>query len=114
MSNPFSLDKAAILENLGDDEELFVEMARMFIEESANYRQNLMAALTSGKPEAVRGEAHTLKSLLATFADDEGNVLAVAVELQAKNGQIDTEKVGQLDARIKLMAEVLCQELEKR
>ncbi|MBS1197706.1 MAG: Hpt protein [Proteobacteria bacterium] len=112
MSNSLILDKAAVLESLGDDQELFVEMARMFIEESAVYSHNLMAALASGKPEAVRGEAHTLKSLLAAFADNEGHSLAATIEIQAKNGQIDTEKIGLLEARIKLMAEVLRQELE--
>lgn len=112
MSSLFSLDKSAILENLGDDEELFAEMAQMFIEESAAYRQNLLTALASGKPEAVRGEAHTLKSLLATFADTEGRALAIAIELQAKNGEIDAEKVSQLEVRIADMAEVLRQELE--
>lgn len=111
MPESFFLNKAAILDSLGGDEELFVELAQMFVDESASYCQNLKAALASGKPETLRGEAHTLKSLLATFADDEGNALAISVEQQAKNGLIDAEKTQELDARIQLLAKTLQQEL---
>lgn len=110
MAQTLNLDKASILESMGGDEELFIDMARMYIDESDSYYRNVQKAVSSKDIEALRREAHTLKSLFATFADEDGRQLAIKVEQQAKTGIIDSEFSSMLEERIRLLAEVLRQE----
>lgn len=107
MSDSLVLNKSAILESMGEDEELFAETAQMYIDESPKYCQKLRLAVSNNDAQSLRLEAHILKSLLATFADEDGRQLAITVEKQAKNGEVDAEKIQQLDARIQLLAQVL-------
>lgn len=105
------IDKETILMRLGGDVELFAEIAAMYVEDSAGYAQALEEALAAGDFVRVQREAHTIKGLLATFTDDAGTAMALAVEQLA--GQEDTgalgDAVGQLLARVRLLAEVLKQ-----
>lgn len=107
MSETLFLDKEFILENMGGDEDLFVDMAQMYVDEHKEYLHNLEHALSGNNSEKLRHEAHTLKSLFATFADDAGRELAIAVEHQAKNGQIDIALAQKLCTRIQLLADTL-------
>lgn len=113
MSETLLLNKNAILESMGGDDELFTDMARMYIEEHTNYCQNLNLALSENNPETLRREAHTLKSLLATFADEEGRQLAIAVEQRAKSGMVDIEGTKALSRRVQLLADLLAQEVNQ-
>lgn len=109
MPETLTLNKSAILESMGGDAELFAEMAQMFIDESPQYSRNLLASLSASSPQALRDEAHTLKSLFATFADEDGRQLALLVEQKAKVGEIDAERGQELARRIGLLAETLRQ-----
>ena len=113
MALNFSLDKALILERLGGDEELLVTMADIFVQESEDYCHNLDQALLANDAGKLRREAHTIKSLLATFADDEGTALAQAIEQQAKDEQLDglADKAEELKARLRQVVAVVRQEL---
>ena len=113
MPETLLLNKNAILESMGGDDELFTDMAHMYIEEHTNYCDNLSLALSKNNPEALRREAHTLKSLLATFADEDGRKLAIAVEQLAKSGLVDIEQTRALSSRVQLLAEALAQEVGK-
>ena len=68
---------------------LFAEMADMFVAESETYCQALESALASGDAAALRREAHTVKSLLATFAYEAGRELALRLEQLAASGSLD-------------------------
>ncbi len=104
------LDKATILDRLGGDEEIFVVMADMFLQDCENYCGEIDLALAAGDAVRLHREAHTVKGLLATFADDEGAALAGALEQRAKAAlALDgfgpaTEEV---KARLRLLAAAL-------
>jgi len=115
MAASLQLNKTRILNLLGGDEELFVSMAQIFLEEADTYCHDLEAALSAADPVALRRGAHTMKSLLASFADDEGSQLAQFLEQQAKAGSSETlpalrEPVGQLTDRIRQLCAVLRQQ----
>lgn len=82
-------DRAEAIERLDGNEPLFAEMAEMFVAESEAYCAELERAVASGDAEAVRREAHTLKSLLATFSSEAGRVLAMQLEMLAASGSLE-------------------------
>lgn len=109
MLGPFVLDKDSILERLGGDEEIFAMMVDMFLQDIDSNCAALAAALASGDAVRLRREAHTVKGLLATFSDDAGAEAALAIELQAKLGEVDAQAdaVKELERRLREVAAVL-------
>lgn len=103
----FTLDKETILDRLGGDEEIFCVMADMFLHDVGNYCNELAAALAAGDADVLQREAHTVKGLLATFADETGAGMALAVEQQAKLGRVAGQEVAvaALQARLHLVAD---------
>ena len=89
MSSAVVFDRAQALERLGGDEELLDSVARLFVEESASYRRALVDALDSGDPAAVQREAHTVKSVCATFSFEAGRELALRLEQLAAAGHLN-------------------------
>lgn len=88
MAETFVLDRAAILDRLGGDEEIYAMMLDMYLND---YRSNcgaLQAALAAADASSVRREAHTIKGLLATFSDDGGARDALLIEQRAKVGEL--------------------------
>ncbi len=102
----FVLDKAAILERLGADEEIFAVLGDMFVSDVDNYCGKLESALAAAQADVLQREAHTVKGLLATFADDAGAAMAMAVEQQAKQGELAGlgPAVAALQDRVRLVA----------
>ncbi|WP_428825105.1 Hpt domain-containing protein [Azonexus sp. IMCC34842] len=109
MTGKFVLDKAAILERLGGDEDIFAMMLAMYLQDVDRYSANMAAAVASGAPAEVQREAHTIKGLLATFSDDLGAADASAIERKAKAGDMDGQEaaVQALQARLYHVAEIL-------
>lgn len=103
----FILDKKTILDRLGGDEDIFAAMADMYLGDVENYCQELDAALASGQADVLQREAHTVKGLLATFADDDGAAMAMAIENQAKRGAMEGLEVAvaQLKERLHIVAD---------
>lgn len=83
MATQFELDKETILDSFGGDEELFVAMAGMFVQEADVYVAALTAAIDGNDAGRLQREAHTLKSLFATFADNESAAVARELEKRA-------------------------------
>ncbi len=115
MAEAFVIDRAAILERLGGDEEIFAMMLDMFVQDVDNNCAAIAKAFTSGNPAAVQREAHTLKGLLATVSDDAGAADAYVIEKQAKAGDIVglDGAVDALQQRIRHVGTVLQAELAK-
>lgn len=114
MTQGFSLDKATIMERLGGDEEIFTVMADMYLQDVDGYCRELAAALALGDALRLQREAHTAKGLLATFADDGGAELALALEHQARSGgdlAHLTGSVAALQDRLHLVAAAVRQAL---
>jgi len=82
-------DYAEALERLGGDVALFASVAGLFVAESEGYCGALEAALASADAAAVRREAHTVKSMLATFSCETGRELAQRLEYLAASGNLE-------------------------
>lgn len=106
-------DKSEAIGRLGDDEQLFLDMANMFISETETYCTALEDALKSGDSMALRREAHTVKSLFATFSCEAGRELAMRLERLAATGCIDGADLLTLDvlAAIRQLSEALAGDL---
>lgn len=113
MNTAFVLDRGLILERLGGDEEIFAVMIDMYLQDLDNYCGNLETALAAGESATLQREAHTVKGLLATFADEAGAQAAYAIEQQAKQGNLQglEAPVVAIQARLRVVGEVLRAEL---
>jgi HPt (histidine-containing phosphotransfer) domain-containing protein len=88
MTELFVLDRALILDRLGGDEEIFLLMVDLYLQDVDNNAQALGEALVQGKAEVLMREAHSIKGLLATLSDDAGAAEAATIEQQAKLGKL--------------------------
>ncbi|MCK6391321.1 MAG: Hpt domain-containing protein [Azonexus sp.] len=111
--NPFVIDKPAILDRLGGDEDIFAMMLEMYLQEVDSNCQALQAALDAGNVATLQREAHTVKGLLATVSDDDGAARALALEQMGKLGQLDgaAALLGEVQTRLREVAAVLAAEL---
>ena len=109
MTGVFVLDRAAILERLGGDEEIYSMMVEMYLQDVENNCSALAASVVAGVLPDLQREAHTIKGLLATFSDDEGAAEAHAVEQKAKHGDLQgvDAAVLVLQTRLREVAAVL-------
>jgi len=82
-------DRAQALESLGGDEELLASIASLFVDEAVTYRQALVDALAAGDAATLQREAHTVKSVLATFAYEAGRERALRLEQLAASGRLE-------------------------
>ena len=113
MSASESYNRAQALERLGGDEDIFAEVANLFVAESDNYCQALKDALVSGDASVLRREAHTIKSMLATFSYESGRGLAEQLEHLAASGSLDgaVELTAQVENAVKWLSAVLRAEM---
>ena len=90
MSNASIYDRAEALQRLDSDETLLATVAQLFIDEHDNYCTGLERALAAGDAAALRREAHSAKSMLATFSYAAGQALAFELETQAAAGDLSS------------------------
>ncbi|MEZ7911708.1 MAG: Hpt domain-containing protein [Propionivibrio sp.] len=105
-------DRTDAIARLGGDAELFAAAAAMFVAESETYRAALKDALATGDAALLRREAHTVKSMLATFSFASGRARALALEQAAAAGDLAEAPAlaAAVDADIALLAEALADE----
>lgn len=82
-------DRSQAIQLLGGDEVLFGEIAAVFRAECEGHCRALETALASGNAVDLRLEAHTVKSVLASFACEAGRDLARRLELLTAEGSLD-------------------------
>jgi HPt (histidine-containing phosphotransfer) domain-containing protein len=109
MNEAYVLNRQLILERLGGDEEIFAVMVDMYLQDVDSYCRNIEEALAAGVVTTLQREAHTIKGLLATFADDPGTEVAYGIEKQAKAGHLAglAAPVAAIQARLREVGEVL-------
>jgi HPt (histidine-containing phosphotransfer) domain-containing protein len=109
MNQAYILNRELILERLGGDEEIFAVMVDMYLQDMESYCCNIEDALKAGVAETLQREAHTIKGLLATFADEQGTEAAYAVEKQAKTGNLEglAAPIAAIQARLREVGQVL-------
>lgn len=105
-------DRTMAINQLAGDEALFAAIAGVFVAECGGYCAALEAALASGNLADLRREAHTVKSMLASFACEGGRELAQQLENLAASGILDgaREMTAELVLVMKRLAGALEQE----
>ena len=105
-------DRDDAIARLGGDAELFAAVAAMFVAESGTYRAALQAALATSDAAQLRREAHTVKSMLATFSYADGRSRALALEQAAAAGDLSDAAAlaAAVDADIACLAKALAAE----
>lgn len=89
--NQQRFDHAEVMSRLDGDQELFLMLAEMFVNEAGTYIEQLKSAPDL---ETLEREAHTVKGILATFADSVGTQLALNVERAAREKHESEAKSG--------------------
>ncbi|MDD2883950.1 MAG: Hpt domain-containing protein [Dechloromonas sp.] len=114
--SPFVLDRPAVLERLGDDEDIMFMMLGMCCDDVENNCRELSEALVAADLEGLRRAAHTVKGTLASVSDDDGAALAFALEKQARAGELAGAEalLLALQARLRHVAGVLASVLASR
>ncbi len=87
-------DRARAIALLDGDAALFDEICALFIAECDTYCSALESALASGDAPTLRREAHTLKSLFASFACEAGREMALRLEQRAAAGEFEDAQNG--------------------
>lgn len=111
-STEFDWDKA--LETLGADESLLRTALQMFVDDYPAYQAQLDAAWQAGDLQALGAVAHTLKSLLATFAADPASEEADKLEhlaRQAADREVLEAVLVKLQKRLNVLLPLLREQL---
>ena len=82
------LNRAAILENFMDDEELLFESIDLFLERIATRMTELKKGVADKNPETFMPEAHTIKGMIGIFST--GGAFEGAKKLELKGREKDT------------------------
>jgi signal transduction histidine kinase/DNA-binding response OmpR family regulator len=81
-------NRTAAIAMMGD-EEIYLEVAAMFVADAPGMLSELDQALAAGDWPSVTRVAHTLKGLLATFAANSGEAAARQLEASARAGNAE-------------------------
>lgn len=83
-----ALNREKILEQVGDDEELLAEIARIFLDEYPHAMARLKAAVAARDAKSIMEEAHSLKGSVANFAFEPAIESAKAIEFMGREGSL--------------------------
>lgn len=83
------LNRAGILENFMDDEELLFESIDLFLERVAARMESLAAGVQAKNPDVFMPEAHTLKGMVGIFSTGEAFEAAKKLELKGREKLCD-------------------------
>ncbi len=78
------------LERLGGDDELFLDLAQMCLEDAVQLKVAARAALAAGEQDAAARAVHSLKGLAANFDERELTALLDRAERLALVGELPT------------------------
>lgn len=82
------LDRAALLDRVGDDPEFLQELAQMFLEQRQRMLSEINSALHAGDAGALARAAHTLKGCIGNLGAEAAFQFALKLELLGRNGQL--------------------------
>lgn len=98
-------DRKGVLAQIGGDENLLREIAKVFLIDGPNLRQRLGQALTDNDLSALHATAHCAKSAVGNFGADAAVRAAMALEDATKTGE-HTQLVALTDALCATLIEV--------
>ena len=99
------LNKAAILENFMDDEELLFESIDLFLDRISTRMADLKKAVADKNPEVFMPEAHTIKGMIGIFST--GDAFEAAKKLELKGREKVTEGIDEDFKNLENEAELL-------
>lgn len=82
-------DRSQMLERLGNDEELLVEILDLFVQDAPTQLANLTTAIQTREDELVTRHAHTLKGQAANIAAARMKEVSYEMETAAREGDLD-------------------------
>jgi HPt (histidine-containing phosphotransfer) domain-containing protein len=87
------------------DKELFEEIARLFLESTADYMTQIREGIVKSDASAIEGAAHTLKGSMANFGAKRAVEVAQRLERMGKEGKLkEAETVrSELETEIKAL-----------
>jgi two-component system, sensor histidine kinase and response regulator len=103
------IDRDLALDRLGGDEELWIEISKLFIQECPRMLQQLQEAVQQGDAHSLMETAHSMKGSLATLGAEDGALMALDLEMMGRNGVLGAS--GEALARLEKMLNALRSEL---
>ncbi|HEX4612823.1 MAG TPA: PAS domain S-box protein [Urbifossiella sp.] len=85
---PPPVDRAAAVRNLGGDEELYAEVAGLFVVESPRLLAAVRAGIAAGDAKTVQRSAHTLKGSAGCVGGTQVAAAALPLETMAAGGHL--------------------------
>ncbi len=100
-----SFDLPSLLERVGDDADLAVELINLFLRDLPKLSTALDSALQQGDAGEVGRQAHTLKGAAANLSAEPVVDLARAMEASARSGDVATAQLrwGSLQAALQTL-----------
>lgn len=104
---PFDIEAA--LAYMDGDKDLFQELVKVFVEESANQIREIRAGMKSGDLKLVERAAHSIKGSASTFAGKRTAEAARNLEFLGRDGKASEfpEALAVLESEIELLRAAL-------
>ena len=83
------LDRDAVLDRVGGDQELLREITEIFLSEYPTLIDEIRAAVGTSDPAKLEVSAHTLKGSVANFGAEAATEAARKLEIMARKRQMD-------------------------
>ena len=98
-----------LAENLGLEEEEYLELIELFIETSMSDLNDLQSATGSGSTEKAADAAHSIKGAAGNLGLMEISEIAGRIEANARNGQLDgaAESAQELQGKLDSVAAIM-------
>ena len=103
------LNRAAILENFMDDEELLFESIDLFLERISARMIELKKAVTDKNPDTFMPEAHTIKGMIGIFSTAGAFEAAKKMEIKGREKTIEgvDQDMQDLEQEVELLVTAL-------
>ena len=82
-------DREGLLERLGGDTELLIELLEIFVEESREMLVSARSAVTDGDAHRIERAAHSMKGALLNIAADAAADKAFQLEQAGRAGELE-------------------------
>ncbi len=107
-------DLGLLYDMTDSDQDLIVQLAMLFLEDTTERREALEKALDAEDAETARREAHTIKGGAANFGAERLRSLAAEMESLAKEGNLHEvrQRLATLDRAIEEVSRWLCETLD--
>ncbi len=88
------LNRQLALERVGGDEDLLVEIARLFLDECPRLMGHIQEAIDAADTRRLEREAHSLKGSVANFGAEPAVAAALELEMIGRSGNLGGAREG--------------------